>query len=122
MTIATCTTISVTRLEIPAPRDSSVMYGLIVTSVLAALTAASAPVRGPQQRPPDAETRVKIGAPSMLRLATNPKLPEYPPASLKAKSAGVVVVELFASAAGQAEQVQVIEAPDQAIADATQRA
>ncbi len=59
---------------------------------------------------------------SLRRLAVTSVTPEYPASSIKAGVSGIAVADLVAAATGGVQSVEVLEAPDQAIADAVRAA
>lgn len=59
---------------------------------------------------------------SLRRLAVTPVAPEYPASSVKAGASGIAVADVIAAQTGVVQSVEILEAPDQAIADAVRAA
>ncbi len=59
---------------------------------------------------------------SLRRLAVTSVAPEYPASSLEAGASGIAVADVIAAQTGVVQSVEILEAPDQAIADAVRAA
>ena len=59
---------------------------------------------------------------SLRQMAVTSVTPEYPASSVKAGVSGIAVADVIAAATGIVQSIEVLEAPDQAIADAVRAA
>jgi rhodanese-related sulfurtransferase len=84
-----------------------------MSNALAVLTLAMVAAQAPA---------AKTAEMSLRRAAVTSVTPEYPASSVKAGVSGIAVADLIAAATGIVQSIEVLEAPDQAIADAVRAA
>jgi hypothetical protein len=86
-------------------------------TTIAAISLAAIPVLWGAGQP--RATTSEVG---LRQMASTTVTPSYPATSVKAKTAGVAVADVTAPVAGGAPAVEILEAPDEAIADAVRAA